>query len=140
MVISRKRHPTIPVQPLMVNNTTLERVYSYKYLGIWSTSTLNWSTHVMEVSKKARSQLGIIYRNFYQHSNNATLRQLYLLYIRPIWSMWPWSGTPTKLASSNPLRKCRNFLSGWPPEIGTSTMTPYLEHVIFKSYKLEDTT
>jgi len=44
MVISRKRHPTQPVQPLMVNNTTLERVYSYKYLGIWLTSTLNWST------------------------------------------------------------------------------------------------
>ena len=137
MLISRKRHPTQPVQPLIVNNTTLERVYSYKYIGIWLTSTLNGSTHVMEVNKKARSQLGIIYRNFYQHSNNATLRQLY---IRPIWSMRPWSGTPTKLASSNPLRKCRNFLSGWPPEIGTSTMTPYLEHVIFKSYKLEDTT
>jgi len=33
------------------------------------------------------------------------------------------------LASSNPLRKCRNSLSGWPPETGTSTMTPYLEHV-----------
>jgi len=73
MVISRKRQPIQPVQPLMVNNTMLERVYSYKYLGIWLTSTLNWSTHVMEVSKKARSQLGIIYRNFYQHSNNATL-------------------------------------------------------------------
>ena len=64
----------------MVYNTMLERVYSYKYLGIWLTSTLNWSTHVMEVSKKARSQLGIIYRNFYQHSNNATLCQLYLSY------------------------------------------------------------
>ena len=46
----------------------------------------------------------------------------------PTWSMRPWSGTLTNLTSSNPLRKCRNSLSGWPPETGTSTMTPYLEH------------
>ena len=70
-------------QPLTVNHSQLERVYSYKYLGVWLTSTLNWSTQITEISKKARSQLGIIYRNFYQHSNSATLLQLYLSYIRP---------------------------------------------------------
>ena len=81
MVISRKRQPILPSQPLTVNHSQLERVYSYKYLGVWLTSTLNWSTQITENNKKARSQLGIIYRNFYQHSNSATLLQLYLSYI-----------------------------------------------------------
>ena len=83
MVISRKRQPILPPQPLSVNRSQLERVHSYKYLGVWLTSTLNWSTHITEISKKARSQLGIVYRNFYQHSNSATLLQLYFSYIRP---------------------------------------------------------
>ena len=83
MVISRKRQPILPSQPLTVNHSQLERVYSYKCLGVWLTSTLNWFTQITEINKKARSQLGIIYRNFYQHSNSATLLQLYLSYIRP---------------------------------------------------------
>ena len=68
---------------LTVNSTQLERVYSHKYLGVWLTSTLNWSTQITEISKKARSQLGVIYRNFYQHSNSTTLFQLYISYVRP---------------------------------------------------------
>ena len=59
-------------------------MYSHKYLGVWLTSTLNWSTQITEISKKARSQLGVIYRNFYQHSNSTTLfQQLYISYVRP---------------------------------------------------------
>jgi len=108
MVISRKRQPIQPVQPLMVNNT-LERVYSYKYLGIWLTSTLNWSTHVMEVSKKARSQLGIIYRNFYQHSNNATLCQLYLSYVRPHLEYAAMVWDPHQLGLIKSLEKVQKF-------------------------------
>ena len=44
-------------------------MYSHKYLGVWLTSTLNCSTQITEISKKERSQLEVIYRNFYQHSN-----------------------------------------------------------------------
>ena len=69
------------MQPLTVNHSQLERLYSYKYLGVWLTSTLNWSTQITEISKKARSQLGIILRHFYQHCNTAPA--LYLSYIRP---------------------------------------------------------
>ena len=38
MVISRKRQPILPSQPLTVNHSQLERVYSYKYLSVWQTS------------------------------------------------------------------------------------------------------
>ena len=67
MVISRKRQRILPSQPLTINHSQLERVYIHiQYLGVWLTSTLNWSTQITEISKKARSQLGIIYRNFYR--------------------------------------------------------------------------
>ena len=71
--------------PAYLNHWTSEeeRVYSHKYLGVWLTSTLNWSTQITEIFKKARSQLGVIYRNFYQHSNSTTLFQLYISYVRP---------------------------------------------------------
>ena len=61
MVISRKRQPTLPPSPIVINNTPLARVESYKYLGVWITSTLNWSLQVEEVFKKARHQIGFLY-------------------------------------------------------------------------------
>ena len=61
----------------------MERVHSYKYLGVWLTSTLNWSLQVSEICKKARQQVGILYRKFYSSANTSSLLQLYLVYIRP---------------------------------------------------------
>ena len=61
----------------------MERVHSYKYLGVWLTSTLNWSMQVNKECKKARQQVGILYRKFHSSANTSTLLQLYLAYIRP---------------------------------------------------------
>ena len=83
MIISRKKQPTIPVSPLLINDCCLERVKSYKYLGVWITSTLNWSTHISEICTKARRQVGIIFRKFYGHASSSTLLQLYLTFVRP---------------------------------------------------------
>ena len=44
---------------------------------------LNWSMQVSEVCKKARQQVGILYRKFYPSANSLSLLQLYLAYIRP---------------------------------------------------------
>ena len=55
----------------------------YKYLGVWITSTLNWSMQVEEVCKKARQQIGFLYRKFYQYASNSTFLRLYLTYVRP---------------------------------------------------------
>ena len=50
MIISRKKQPITPnsESPPLINNCCLERVNSYKYLCLWITSTLNWSTHISE--------------------------------------------------------------------------------------------
>ena len=73
MIMSRKKQPIIPNSPLVINNCCLERVNSYKYLGVCITSTLNWSTQISEICTKARRQANIIYHKFYSHTRGSTL-------------------------------------------------------------------
>ena len=40
MIISRRNNPP-SLAPLKIKQTCMERVHSYKYLGVWLTSTLN---------------------------------------------------------------------------------------------------
>jgi hypothetical protein len=56
---------TLPSSPITIKGASLECVGSYKYLGVWLTSTLNWSLQITEVCKKARRQLDMLYRRFY---------------------------------------------------------------------------
>ena len=53
IIISRRKQPSLPVAPLNIKHTCMERVHSYKYLGVWLTSTLNWSMQVNKVCKKS---------------------------------------------------------------------------------------
>ena len=87
MLISKRRQSFMPVA-LTVNGSPLERVDAYKYLGIWITSDLTWSKQVMEVCKKARQKIGILYRKYYQHATPSTMLQLYLSCIRPDLPAW----------------------------------------------------
>ena len=49
-----------------------------RYLGVWLTSSLSWSSQVTDICKSARRQLGYLYRKFYHQANSSTLLQLYL--------------------------------------------------------------
>ena len=82
MLVTRKRDSTMPTK-LLINSEPLERVYSYKYLGIQLTSDLSWSAHISTLCSKARQQLGMLYRKFYRYSDVDTLKQLYVAFIRP---------------------------------------------------------
>ena len=82
MLISKRRQPFIPVV-LTINGSPLERVDAYKYLGIWITSDLTWSKQVMEVYKKARQKIGILYCKYYQFATPPTMLKLYLSCIQP---------------------------------------------------------
>ena len=76
MLISKRRQPFIPVV-LTVNGSPLEQVDAYKYLEIWITSDLSWSKQVMEVCKKARQKIGILYCKYYQYATPPTMLQYY---------------------------------------------------------------
>jgi len=86
MIISRKKQPPLPIIPVAppnVNHSPLEKVnsYNYKYLGVWNTSTLNWSMQVLSVCKKSRQNIGVRHCKFY-HADTPTLWQLNIACVR----------------------------------------------------------
>ena len=82
MLVSQKRDLTMPIT-LLVNSQPLERVYSYKYLGILLTSTSSWSAHISTLCSKARQQIGMLYCKFYRYSDMETLERLYYVLFCP---------------------------------------------------------
>ena len=83
MVMSRLRTKSVPVPSLTLNEQPLERVSSYKYLGVNITENLLWSAHIEEISSKARQIIGLMYRQFYTWSSPQALLQLYMSLVRP---------------------------------------------------------
>ncbi len=51
------------VQHYVLNNKSLERVSSAKYLGVTLTSNLNWAKHVKAITAKANKTSAFVYRN-----------------------------------------------------------------------------
>ena len=84
MMISRKRYPTLPPHPLMLNGQTLKKVECFKYLGLLLSSDLSWTPHITSICSKAKRLLGLLYRRFYNFvEDRNTLKQLYLSLVRP---------------------------------------------------------
>ncbi len=52
----RKRH-LLPYTPLMISGTPVERVSSFKYLGVNISEDLTWTTRIQTQVKKARQRL-----------------------------------------------------------------------------------
>lgn len=82
MLLSRKKYPSYP-PVLKINSSLVERVYSYKYLGLRLTSTLCWSDHINDICCKAKKMVGLLYRRFYKNADSQSLFQLYLALVRP---------------------------------------------------------
>ena len=59
MVISRKLTPSLLEMELQLNGEPLQRVESYKYLGLILSNNLSWSAHISSVCSKARQILGL---------------------------------------------------------------------------------
>ena len=92
MVLTRKHHPIDHSHHLAIQGAPIERVFEFKYLGVRLSHNVSWKSHILQISKKARKQAGIIYRTFYKYSNPDCLKQLYLSFVRsyleyaaPVW-------------------------------------------------------
>ena len=77
MIVSRKPPSFLTsLSFFFLDSFQLERVNSFKYIGIIITSNLSWSLHIQYVRTKARQTIGIIYHNFYKHASPHTLLSL----------------------------------------------------------------
>ena len=85
--ISRKPVPSVS-HPVLVYGTALEKVLSYKYLGVTLSSDLSWSSHVSCVCLRAKKILGMFYRHFYHVFDAASLQ---LLYISLVWPLFEYA-------------------------------------------------
>ena len=84
MIISRKRARSYPALPLTLKDTTLEKVDTFKYLGVLMSDNLSWSNHnISNACIKTRKILGLLYRRFYNHTSSDCLKQLYMSLVRP---------------------------------------------------------
>ena len=85
MFFSHRPQPYFDHFPsVKICDTAIERVLSYKYLGVLLKPNLSWTAHITSLCNKAKRILGLIYRQFYKHSSPSTLLTLYKTLARPI--------------------------------------------------------
>ncbi len=106
MVVSRKRSPPSPV--IVLKGAPIERVSSFRYLGVVLSSDLSWSLHIQATCSKARRLLGFLYRNF-TLADKRCLSYLYCILVRPVleYSCCVWD--PFQVKYSVMLERVQNF-------------------------------
>lgn len=81
MTITRKRDPLEFSYKL--NNTALQTVHQFKYLGVTITSNLSWNTHIRIISSIAIQRLWLL-RHRLKHCTSKTKQLAYTSLVRPI--------------------------------------------------------
>ena len=94
---------------LYLNGSLLDRVSSFKYLGILISSNLSWTPHLLSISRKSRQLIGILYRLFYRHSDPSSLFKLYSTLIRPHLEYCSSVWDPSSSATVSQLEKIQFF-------------------------------
>ena len=79
----QKRGKSAPQYTLFLMGEPIEKVSSFKYLGVTISDDLTWSKHIQTISSKARRIIGMLYRQFYHYTSTPTLLHLYKTQIRP---------------------------------------------------------
>ncbi len=57
LIVDFRKKNLLPYTPLMISGTPVERVSSFKYLGVNISEDLTWTTHIQTQVKKARQRL-----------------------------------------------------------------------------------
>ncbi len=57
LIVDFRKRQQWPYTPLMISGTPVERVSSFKYLGVNISEDLTWTTHIQTQVKKARQRL-----------------------------------------------------------------------------------
>ena len=101
----REVHASVYTYTIIINDQPLEKLQSYKYMGVHISSDLFWSNHISNVCSMAKKQMGMLYHYFYCNCEPSTLENFYtsfmgplLEYAVPVWDphlvkelLWLWS-------------------------------------------------
>ena len=83
MHLSKNSNATYTLYDLATNsNNILQSTTEQKYLGIWTTSTMNFTMHCHKAASKANQALGMIKQNF-KYMSKDSLMILYKTFVRP---------------------------------------------------------
>ena len=83
MHTTRKAKYSQPASHLTLYGQPLDRVNTYKYLGLLLSGDLSWTQHINNTCTKAKKLLGLIYCCFYQFSTPVSFFQMYISLVRP---------------------------------------------------------
>ena len=108
MFLSLRSSRSASLPSLCLNGSPLERVYSYKYLGVIISSNLSWSLHIHSICCKSRKLIGLLFRHFYPHSSPSVLFRLYNSLVRPHLEYCSYLWDPSSSASISYLEKVRS--------------------------------
>lgn len=90
-----------------LNDTPLESVVAYKYLGVLITNNLSWSRHIDLITSKANRMLAYLKINF-SLAPSSLKKQLYITYVRPTLEYASSSWDPGYMTLTNQLEAVQN--------------------------------
>ena len=102
MVITFLQNNNAILRPILVGNNTIERVTSYKTLGIILTNDLSWNNHVDYILKKASKKLYSLRMLYRARVEPTKILKVYLTTIRPVveYAVPVWQAIPDYLSNA----------------------------------------
>ncbi len=111
----RKKHLR-PYTPLMISGTPVERVSSFKYLGVNISEDLTWTTHIQTQVKKARQRLYHLWQLRKFRVSPAILKTFYAGTIESVLTQCIWGLAESCALSWAHLRVCSPLSAGHLPQ------------------------
>lgn len=141
-MIFRSLRKLIPHHPdPCINNVHVEKVSSFKYLGLHLDSFLSWDTHIKQVSKKVSTLCGLMKRVRSFVHKEALLKFYYacihsiLQYLIIVWG----HAAKSKIKKIQVLQnRCIKVIFNLPPLFPTNTLYTNLGHKIIPILGLRD--
>ena len=127
MMLSRSRIPEIQVPSLTPK--PLERVETFKYLGLLLLPDLSWFNYIDSVCSRAKKILGLLYRQYYHHADSEAIRQLYITLFRPhLEYACPLVWDPHTYKNKEALKRSRSLHAEWQQNAGMLDMMSCLTY------------
>ena len=109
MLVSRRTSCSVDPPSLTLHGSVLQRVYSYKYLGVNISSSLSWKEHVSVICKKTKRQIGLLHRRFSKAVSPEIMLKLYKAFIRPCMEYAATAWSPYLRGEVEQLEKVQRF-------------------------------